>query len=1002
MRRRLPVLFFITCIVCGSQAQFRFSHFTIRNGLSQNTVNCVLHDRQGFYWFGTQDGLNRYDGYTTRVFRHDKNDSSTVSDNFILAISEDARGNLWVSTRNGFNFFDRITEKFTRIIVNPAEKNNYHNSVRGCFIAENGDVIFSNSYQQLIRITGSDAAGPPFLPRIEKERAVLQTAGNAYYVASPDNVVSIYSNGQLLMQTTMDSRSICQAFVIDSKGRIWMARDKGLTVIVPGQSASLLLLSNHAVNVLREDSEKNIWAGTTDGLFFFRNGDAAKEPLQMVHSEDAHSIGSNNVQAIYEDRYQTIWVGTSEAGMSVHQPSVFRVMNRYSALKLSGNCANAVMQHGNELWVGTRNGVDHFVLENNSVGSAFDGGNKILGAENFTHTLPRTLCNNQVNAIARDASGNIWIGTQAGVSIYQPATKAWRQMGAGLFGGGQVFHILCASSGYTWVSATHGFFLIAPGKATTEKILVNDTLDPARSYYTFSAYEDADGSIWAGTTSGIIHVTAAGTLIETFSSRDRTSGLSYNMTTSFLRDSRKRLWVTTLGGGVNLFNDRTKKFKTYTASSGLANNIAHRIIEDRNHTLWVSTNSGLCRFDEAAQKFITYTEKDGLPANEFIQNAAFMNSAGELFFGTPEGLAVFKPSERYAASPEVPVILTSLHVNYTPRKAAGGPVELHYGDRTVSFEVAAPYFRSQENISYTFMLEGFDNTWHELPQPGRVISYTNLPYGEYMFHARTAGEARIHSRELLFPVRVIPPFWMRRGFMLAEALALLGVFAWLIRYYSQRKLKKTLRQAEVTQKLHVERERISRDLHDHVGSNLTYITMTLDNINNHMQKHGATAQEKLSDLSDFTRSTMQQLRETIWAINREHITLTDLKARLHDYTARMTDAAGMQMSISLEGADEIVLKPSYAIHVYRIIQELVNNAVKHSRGSEVMILLSAESHRLHVTVRDNGVGISSEGNGYGLKNMSERISEMGGTLSITSRAGAGTEVQFSVPHSDSA
>jgi signal transduction histidine kinase len=346
-------------------------------------------------------------------------------------------------------------------------------------------------------------------------------------------------------------------------------------------------------------------------------------------------------------------------------------------------------------------------------------------------------------------------------------------------------------------------------------------------------------------------------------------------------------------------------------------------------------------------------------------------------------------------------LITSIKVNYEEVEITD-TLRLEYDDRTVTFEFASPDFRNQDKIQYAFQLEGYDNEWHNVLASSRTASFTNLPFGSYSFKVRVrVGNADWQKTFLSIPVQAIPPFWLKPWFILLEVMAGIGLIVLIVRYYSQRKLRQQLREAETQKKIHVEKERISRDLHDNVGSHLTYIITSLDNMSYKIEKGEKNVPpDKISSLSDFSRSTMQQLRETIWAINKEHITLTELKEKIGEYSSRMASANNMSFHIGLTFTANRSIKPSHAINIYRVVQEAVNNSVKHSEAKSILISIQEEENgKIALQVKDNGKGMNAtdaSSGGYGLKNMQDRVKDMQGEILIDSDEN-GTKINFIIP-----
>lgn len=1002
----LRVLIFLFPVYGFCQSQYRFSHFTAKDGLPQNSIHCTFKDSEGYYWFGTQDGLCRYDGYAVKNFRHNRDDSASISDNFILAIAEDKFRNLWVGTRNGINRFDRKTEKFKKLLFNEEEKTDYHNTI--WFVACDGDsnIVFTNPFGQLIKVFVENNK-----MEIVHSKSVLSTiiSGAIYCRQISDTLILYYAKKaeELWRVQIPDSVGINALCEIPS-GDIIAGTNKGL-LIFPKNKAALPIFSelkNKRVKALLTDSKNNLWVGTSSGLYVIKGKNSTPELIQHTR-EDLESLSNNSVQSIYEDPDGLLWIGTSEGGVNIYDPykDAFRVFHHSTSVSLSSNSVHAICVDRNELWLGTLYGLNHFVMENENISGLYSDKNKIIRKEILTGngSTGDSICSNYITSIVRDKNGNIWFGSQDnGISIYHHKQKKWENLNAknSSLRTNTIFHLMCATDSAMWISTNNGCYRYNDGDMQYIHTKIG---------YIFSVYEDRKENIWVGTTTGITRLTSKGKMVAEYVSNpgDKNS-LSYNMATSFFEDSSGNFWVATLGGGLNLMNRDNGTFRNFTAKEGLASDVVYCILEDNQGKIWLSSNGGLSCFDAEEELFNNYSEPDGIVSKEFITNAAFKSAGGELLFGSPEGLVAFYPEKISFQDKEFPVILTSLKINYIERNyISGEELELFSNDKTISFEFSAPDFRNQHQIFYSFMLEGFERDWHDAPSNNRVASYTNLPFGEYTFKIRIRkGNNDWQQKKLSIKIRIIPPFWLKGWFIALEILAAVIIIALTVKYYSQRKLRRQLHEIEMQQKIHIERERISRDLHDNVGSNLTYITTTLDNISYKMERdEKELSQEKISSLSDFTRSTMQQLRETIWAINKESVGLSQFKDKVNEHLSKMlSNENNMNFTVQYDRDDDISFKPSVAIHLFRIVQEAVNNCVKHSEATTISVTISASREKLvRIKISDDGKGfdVSRNVNGhYGIENMRSRIIEIGGTFKLSSGIGKGTDMLIEIPVCD--
>lgn len=1005
MFRAIFLFLFAFASVLLHGQQYRFSHFTIKDGLSQNTVNCILQDLEGYYWFGTQDGLNRFDGYTVKVYRNDRADTGSISDNFIMSLAEDGKGNLWIGTRNGINFFDKKTERFTRVWMCDDEKKDYHNTFRYVFSDDAGNIFSGNRYATYLKKDQSSG----FLKKSNDE-VILPKLGEQYGVFNAKkNELVIYSSGSKPLLTCRDS--VCKkAQAAWSLGEsVLLLTDEGMKLHNCRSGSTEIImpqLLGATVNCIVADSRKNLWVGTTTGLFLYKiTPDLKSDAILFKHiSEDPYSLNSDGIQGIYEDKQGLVWVGTSEGGVNIYDPAkeIFTFYDRHTKPALSSNSVWGICQFNKDLWVGTVNGLNRMRCTNADP-------DKYEQAEVFYAGNPaNSVCSNYITSIEKDKKGNLWFGSHdKGISIYDPVTKKWQQLNKdnGPFLSNCIFHLQCDSKGDMWISTLAGLYCYHPQEKRTEPYYLSDEKKHGlASGYIISTFEDRKKDIWVATPAGMYKYEPATNSFKVYKSiQGDERSLSYNIVTSFFEDSKGCFWVATLGGGFNRMDRNTGSFTAYYKKQGLANDVCYCITEDKKGRLWISTNGGLSCFDPDKIIFRNYTLREGLISNEYAQNAICRTNSGLLLFGSPEGMMAFDPNKLNPEVSDIPILLTDLKINYRS-VLKDSALDLFYGDKTVSFEFSAIDARLQEKLAYAFKLEGFDSDWHDAAASERIASYTNLPFGTYRFKVRVkAGNGDWQERTFQLPIRVIPPFWLSTWFILLEAVVGLVLIVFIVNYYSQRKLKRKLREAELQEKIHLERERISRDLHDNVGSHLTYIITSLDNIAYKAPKQEVRETSgKIESLGDFARTTMQQLRETIWAMNKDSVTAGEMKEKIVEHLSKVLSSnEELKFKVAFSGNENVRIKPSQAIHLFRIVQEAVNNALKHSGARNLEILIEEKgSEELALFVVDDGKGF--EGNDpvdghYGLGNMKARAEEMGGKFILSSTRGKGTRIQLIVP-----
>jgi signal transduction histidine kinase/ligand-binding sensor domain-containing protein len=1014
------ILFLLVSVIASGQ--FRFSHLGISQGLSQNSVHCIFQDSEGYIWLGTQDGLNRYDAYSFRTFKHNKNDTTSISDNFITGITEDNLHNLWIGTRNGANRFDRKTEKFDRIFPDGMDKNYFHNAVKNIFKDSLGNIYF-NSHRSfycakigeaayaITKFAGKNYPGERFCAEKNGNLLAADSLGLLEFTAENGS----YSQAKrICLDTCFASFTNVALLYSGKKGMQWVAERNKIFIYDPfkrsGKRKNIPAANYHCIS---EDVKGNTWLGGDHGVLVLnKEGDVIANAVNKPGA--ITSLNSNNVLSLYCDKSDCMWVGTSEGGVNVYNPfqDVFMTCRKEQdeERSISDNVTWAVFQDDKKLFIGTSSGLNIFSLKENSFKNSTSFEDNVQ-SRIFIDQNKEGKNFGTVTSIIKVAPGSYWAGTKnEGIISIDSDGKIngnFNTQNSNLQTN-TIFQLMKARDGSVWISTGAGLYHYNFQTKIFESFLQGKG-NAVPSNYVISSYEDHNGKIWISTASGLsCYTPSTKQFLNYTSSYTDTNSLSYNIVTSCLETSAGQLWISTLGGGIDLFDPKTNSFKSYGQEEGLANNVVYGMNEDKNGDLWMSSNAGISCFHVKTVSFINYFPADGIISNEYAQNGCFKNQNGELFFASPEGVLLFNPANIHESKVDPPVILSSYAVNYQKKNAypvsLAKSLDLAWNEKTVSFEFSALDYTAAEKINYSYKLEGFDNDW-VIANPGqRIATYTSLPFGKYIFKVRISKNGSQWSQEYLdIAVNVIPPFWLSWWFILGEIIVGLALLILTIRYYAQRKLRIKLRGIEVQQKVQFERERISRDLHDNVGAHLTYIIQSLDNISFRIEKNPAEKPtEKIDSLGEFARGTMQQLRETIWAINKEEISVTALKDKIQEHLNRLSAAVGtINFSVVLGEETTAVLKPSQAIHIFRLVQEALNNAVKHSGAKSIRVQLVMEKNNLLlVSIHDDGKGFDPEETfegHYGMENMRSRVKEMGGNLVIESELLKGTEIKLEVP-----
>jgi len=797
----------------------RFTHLTMDNGLSSNSIQCVLRDRRGFAWIGTLHGLNRYDGIKVRVFHHAIDDPGSLGSDDVRALWEDPSGTLWVATGGGgVNRYNPETEDFTRFL-NPHDSSETSNSILAA--AQDNEGIFW---------LGTHHAG---LHRFDPRTGQFTTFSNV-----PDDSLSL--SHDMIWKIMVDSRNNVWAATIGGGLNMFNRDDQSFTRYYVKPLDPSWLASNSITGIC-EDRRGHIWFSTyASGIFeLVREGESFLPPVSRFRHDpdDPSSIASDVIDCLHIDRNQSLWFGVAGTGLT-RTGSVVRTSDPIPLLVCRHNASDPTGLLGNAVYP---------IYEDNSglfwIGSWHEGLN-IYDSKGkaFRHyqpglrdpSLPARM---SVTWVSEDRNGTLWIGSWGeGLSAWDRRTDTFKNYkpipgDPNSLSGKEVLKVYEDRDGFIWVG-TYADGLnrldVKSGRFTRYN---NDPRQKGSvSYFTItSILEDRSGALWVGTSNGglnvldrergefrninnnpdslrelgsilytsILLVDRTGTLWISAKdggviayNRDRDEmvqykhratdprSLSNNEVSCAFEDASGRVWLGTLSGGLNRFDRTNGCFTRYLVSDGLPSSLVASILEDKKGNLWLGTGRGLSRFDPETGTFRNFDADDGLPSNALGRGC--MSMTGEMIFGTDDGFFIFHPDSIRDDPEAPPVYITDFYLFGRPvpigHDSATGRtilpkaitesegVELTYDDKVFSFEFVALDLRAPRKNRYAYMMQGFDKDWTYVDADRRVATYTNLNPGEYVFRVKGSSSDGIWNEAgASLRVTILPPWW-RTGF----------------------------------------------------------------------------------------------------------------------------------------------------------------------------------------------------------------------------------------------
>lgn len=794
----------------AQQRTVSFKHITTNEGLSQSNVTSILQDNEGFMWFGTQDGLNRYDGKTLKVYKNDHSNRTSLGHNYIYTLFKDRSGNFWIGTHGGLIFFDREAETFEPF-------SHFYNDSSGL---QNVQVYSVNEDAEGNLWFGTYGKGLRFLDHKNKRIFEFTSDGKPGSISS-DYIKDIY---------------------IDRKGNVWIAtfyhglnlfdKSTGKFIQFKHNASDENSLSRNDLTDILEDDSGNLWISSDGGGLNYLDVDTKKFTRYLHADGDANTLAHNDVLSLAEDSKGDLWIGTRNGGISIlkkdRRTFIHLRQDDSNEQGLNNNSVYSLLKdkHGN-MWVGTYSGGINFfsgtsakfelykndrfnvnTLNNNNVLSIFEdhngnlligtdgGGLNILDRKNkqFKHLRrggPGTITSDYTLDVFEDSEHNIWIGNfRGGVDILKHGENKFVNMMLDVSGGGveTIGQIIEDHLGYIWFG-TYGTGLSRLDKKTNE--LKHFRPDPKTKgsfsgSNVFALLEDRKGNIWAGTEGGGLNLYDRET--ESFTSYrnnpEDSFSISSDLINAIAEDSHGNVWIGT-NNGLNRFNEESQTFTTFGEEDGLPNDVIYGIQQDRRGNLWLSTNKGLTKFDPAEKTFRNYDAADGLQGNSFNRMSAFKNDKGELFFGGLNGFNVFHP-DSITDNPVVPdVYITNFeifnkpvspHLENSPLtksidKTSG--ITLSHEQSVFSFDFAALNYTSPEKNQYAYKMEGFDRDWIYTNTTKAI--YTNLNPGTYIFRVKASNNDGVwNEKGAALKIVITPPFWRTWTFIIIVCMALLA------------------------------------------------------------------------------------------------------------------------------------------------------------------------------------------------------------------------------------
>jgi ligand-binding sensor domain-containing protein/signal transduction histidine kinase len=995
----------------------------------------------GFLWFGTQDGLQRYDGYSFREYRHDPKNPNSLSGSDSFALFKDRSGKLWVGSDEFLDRYDPETETFSQYRPDPHDPGRFEGVLfdisqdRAGFLwlaTDHGLNQLDPATWRTIRY--QNRPGDPTSLSSNFVRSTFEQKDGTFWVGTSEGLdVFDRSTGKVTQHVPFPSNFLRPgqsnpylliSFCEDHSGVLWVTFSYGYGLAVVDRHANKLTFYSlngagtdntlqGGVRAIHEDEDGILWLGTSaDGLLKL-DRDRKGFVRYRSNPSDRDSLSSDQVNTVFEDRERNIWVGTTGGGVNrfAQKPLPLRGYRHEpgnpNSLDVDYTSAIYEDSHG-DIWVGSIRAL-----------TRIDGK---TGKFKFYRTAggPGNLSSTWVISIAEDRSGFLWFGTiGGGLNRFDPRRglfKAYRHSEEDPHSLSQntVLSLLVDHRGTLWVGTEDGLDAFDPVKERFRRYKAGGkALDRYRAIA-----EDPDGTLWLGTlSSGLLHFDPATSQFTSYTHTPEAGSLSNERANAVCIDRLGNVWVGT-ASGLNRFDRATRSFVSYDERDGMPNSNVSSILEDEQGNLWISTSNGLSRFNPRNKIFRNYSVSDGLLGNEFFNYAAACKSStGKMLFSSYLGVITFFP-DQVVDNPYVPpVVLTDFLLFGKPVPIGGkSPLRqsisatksltLTHVQSIFTLEFSALSYASPERNRYRYRLEPLETKWNEMDSGRRFATYTTLSPGQYVFRVQGSNNRGIWNEDgVSVRIRILPPWWGTWWFSALCVAAFLAM-VWGIHEFRVRQLA-----AQFNMRLEErvsERTRIARDLHDTLLQSFQGLVLRFQGALNHLPNRPEKAHEVLESAlisADQAiaegRSAIQELRS---GSSEESNLEQMLQAMGRELTSSQNSGDGAPpLRVIVEGnrrAKRAIMREE----IYRIARELLRNAYRHAHAQSIEAELRYDDEAFLLIVRDDGKGIDPKvlkdrgrAGHWGLPGMYERAEGIGARLDIWSEAGAGTEVRLTVP-----
>jgi ligand-binding sensor domain-containing protein/anti-sigma regulatory factor (Ser/Thr protein kinase) len=1002
--------------VNAQQANYYFTTFRTDNGLSHNKVNAILKDKRGFLWFGTEDGLTRYDGKYYTIYKSEPNTKNVISGNIIRDLYEDKEGVIWIATSDG-----GLTKYNYRLAETKQFKQYKHDAHNPGSIPENGiNKIAEDRYGNLWLATSGS-----YVVRFNKSTGRFDTP------------VKSGTSGILTLQMTSQDTLL----VGKAGGGLMKINTKTLEFKADKRYTDLYAKLPHAsISSLYEDKDHELWYGSWDNILYKSLIDGRSE-MAFLPSPGVENATVDNVVSFAEDSQRQIWMAGKSTGVTVYNKKTHKFVNyRHNALvagSIGDDQVNKIyIDRQKIVWIGTNNGV-----------SMLDP----LFSPFVQHFLPKTIESLVIYDFYKDNKQRLWIGTNDGIFIQSGEDKSYEHRK--VFFQGQSLTItkfFLDQDGTFYLGTDYSLFIYNEKKNTVTLLpntlkdpvmkklissrivsIVRDTIDrhpvllvsPYGHYLTYydlfekrwvsrrdsvkniikqfnlkdnlirKIYKDISGHSWLATGKlGLGDWQRQHTMEVQYHSYDLSNSttISNNDVYDIQQDKKGNYWVSTYGGGLNYYDHSTRKFSHVTESS----NLTEGLQSDEKGNVWMICNGHFHKYDPSLKSYSCY-DLPTLQASDGIKGYVYKDSQNNLYAGGKNYYVTFNPGAVAQINNEPMIFFTDFKIFDISfnQLLSEKVIKLNHNQNYFSIEFSAPEFTG-DNIQYDYKLLGVDDNWISAGKKN-FASYSNLRGGVYKFMVRASNWKGSHVDKFTsITILITPPFWLRWWFYTAIIIVVCSLIYAFYRY----------RISELDRRHNI-RNQIAQDLHDNIGSTLSSISIYSEvaKIYQQQEKNGQL-ETVLTTIGDTATEMISEMGDTVWAINPKNDHFGSIVQRVNSYIKPLCAAKSIKFICEVdEKLSNLSLSMAVRKNLFLFLKEVLNNAIKHS-GCETLKVSGWLEHSLFILkIEDDGIGFYPETSlaeqteslsGNGLSNLKNRARELMGVLTIESSPGKGCLVKL--------